>query len=222
MQKTELWLSPKLCGCVLTITHTWSFSQRLRDRILEIMGGNQELADKYLADLDAKGQWDKGETIATEIHSQCAEHAGFTDAASLYAELLHFYRPNYTLNTCGCIVTAWYDSRTPPEKRIHTPANHPTETKCCRQHAHLTDHVEHFATVTGEHGRINHARHKVAEALGLHTYTIGVDADGNVSAEKTGLNTAAVKFSLDKDRNVVIDHDHLGISAEQVKKILAT
>lgn len=177
MQSITRWTSPTQCGCVLERTTTWF-------------------------DDHGDGQYDRVVDGATAILAQCATHAAYPDAASLYAELQHFHATVHRPDTCGCSLVYHWDDRQSEDARVHTPVRHPVNTKCCASHAHhAKDHVAHHDAVTLENVRKNQ----------------------HVNAVATSFNCPPemVAWQFDAQRNLVIDHTSIGATRAQVAAALA-
>lgn len=197
-----------LCGCVITIHREWSVSAKA--------------AAVGITDADAV-------TETYTIKGQCADHAAFSAADELYAEIKHLHGTKWTPDTClapgeegeipegvnaidalhsrgACSVFYWWDDREPSDVRTHNPVDHPVHTKRCKHHAHLDDHEDHHATILAENQAKNIAVNAIAEHLNMPPQMVPY----------------AYEVQSDKSRSVVIDHEALGVSASVVASVMKT
>lgn len=148
-------------------------------------------------DLDGDGVMDNFTFNGpVRILSQCQEHAAFIDLVSLNAELRHYHGTAYTPDThgCRCKIAYYTDDRDASDENGQTvlhPVEHPIHTKRCKVHQQHTDTHAHHAAVFAENRAKNRAVIIVSEQLGI--------------------TPEDVPYTMNKQRDVVIDHSKLGV-----------
>ena len=97
-------------------------------------------------------------------------------------------------DTCGCVLEYEWDDAVPADARTHTATS--VVTRCAEHSKMKLQSSDHFAQVLEE----NTGKNMAFEV---------------VKSKVASLDVADFKYSFDKDRKLVVDVDHLAVSAAE-------